>query len=188
MIRNTQLEEKLKKINLNEALESHTNHCTLLAVNLLGLIVGRDAEEYPSAALMALVNSKKLLPMKDLQDATGLRKRDYLAIFEVKGDRRYLKSDNTALAWMMDHMKRKDLLPHQRAISELIWKRIRGKAMDEFRLTYYHMTDGWLEDDFSSAEVFQYETYEVTADELNEAVRLYFIHIYDLQPREAETC
>ncbi len=181
-------EALIKKINLNEALESHTNYCTLLAVNLLGVIVGRDAEEDPSAALLALVNSKKILPMKDLQDATGLSKSDYLTIFDVKGDRRGLKTDTASLARMSDHLKRRDLLPHQRAISQLLFRIIGGEVMKVIKYQYYLLTGKFLEDEYCYDVDFQFEAYDISYDDLNEAMRLFFIHIYDLRPQEAETC
>lgn len=181
-------EALIKKINLNEALESHTNYCTLLAVNLLGVIVGRDAEEDPSAALLALVNSKKILPMKDLQDATGLSKSDCLTIFDTEDDRRWLMPDGGAVVRMSDHLKRSDLLPHQRAISKLLLKIIGGEVMEEIKSQYHRLTGKDLEKQYCYDVDFQREAYNISLDELNEAMRLFFIHIYDLQPQVAETC
>lgn len=181
-------EDVIKKINVTEALESHRNYCSYFALGLLSRMTGRDAELYPESAFMTLVTSKEMLPLKDLLDATGLRKGDYLAIFGEDGDSRYLKSDNHALAWMMEHIQRKNLLPRQRAFSELLWKRMRGMVMLEFGFTYYHMTGRWLEDDFRKTEVFHNKTYDVMADELNEAMRLFFLHVYEARIKEDATC
>lgn len=65
---------------------------------------------------------------------------------------------------------------------------MRGRVMLEFGFTYYHMTGSWLEDDFRKADVFKYKTYDVTADELNEAMRLFFLHIFEIQAKEGATC
>lgn len=181
-------EEKLKKINLNKALESHNNYCSLFAVSLLSLIIGWDAELSLSGALLALVNSKKILSMKDLLDATGLNKRDYLAIFDVKGDRRELKKDTASLARLSYHLERPDLLPRQRELSKLLFKIIGGEVMDEIKYQYHLLTGKFLEDEYCFDDAFQFETYDISLDELNDAMRLFFIHIYDLQPQEVETC
>ena len=81
MVRIPLSEDMINKINLTKALESHNNYCTLFAVSLLSMAIGWDAEMDPNSALLALVNSKKKLPLKDLLDATGLSKGDYFAIF-----------------------------------------------------------------------------------------------------------
>ena len=162
MVKLPMTEEMIKKINVTEALESHRNNCSFFALGLLSRMTGWDAELYPEGAFMTLVTSKEMLPLKDLLDATGLRKGDYLAIFGEDGDSRYLKSDNHALAWMMEHIQRKNLLPRQRAFSELLWKR--------------------------KAEVFHNKTYDVMADELNEAMRLFFLHVYEARIKEDATC
>lgn len=181
-------EDVIKKINVTEALECHRNYCSFFALRLLSRVIGRDAELYPESVFLALVTSKEMLPMKDLLDATGFRKRDYLEIFVEDGESRFLKSDNHALVWMSKHLQRKNLLPRQRAFSELLWKRMRGKVMLEFGLTYYYMTGRWLEDDFRKAAVFQYKTYDVMADELNEAMRMFFLHVYEARIKEDATC
>lgn len=180
-------EELIKMINLNEALESHNNDCSLFAVSMLSLIIGWDAEEDPRFAFMSLVNSKKLLPMKELQDATGLSKSDCFTIFDTEDDRRWLMSDAGAVVRMSDHLKRSDLLPHQRAISKLLFKIIGGKVMEEIKSQYHRLTGKSLEKQYCYDVDFQREAYNISLDELNEAMRLYFIHIFDLQPRVAET-
>ena len=181
-------EELIKMINLNEALESHTNHCTRLAVNLLSIIIGWDAEEDPSAAFMALINSKKMLPMKDLQDATGLSKRDFFTIFDTEDDRRWLTSDEGVLVRMSDHLKRSDLLPHQRAISKLLWKQMSSYVMGDIKRQYHLLTGMRLEDEYCFIDAFQSKTYEISLEELNEAMRLFFLHVYEIQIMEDATC
>ena len=188
MVRIPLSEDMINKINLTKALESHNNYCTLFAVSLLSMAIGWDAEMDLNSALLALVNSKKRLPMKDLLDATGLSKRDYLAIFGGNDERRSLKSDDAALARMSDHLKRQDLLPRQRALSKLIWKRMQREALDEILLKYYYLTDRFLEDDYRQEKAFQFETYDVKVNELNEAMRLFFLHIYEIQAEEGATC
>ena len=181
-------EELIKKINLNEALESHTNYSSLIAVRLLSLIIGWDAEIDLRCALLALVNSKKMLPMKDLLDATGLSKSDYLTIFDVRDDRRWLKTDAESLARMSGHLERPDLLPRQRELSKLLFKIIGGEVMDEIKYQYHLLTGKFLEDEYCFDDAFQFETYDISLDELNDAMRLFFIHIFDLHPQEVETC
>lgn len=181
-------EELIKKIDLNEALESHNNYWSLCAVRLLSQIIGWDAEEDPRAALLELVYSKKLLPLKELQDAIGLSKRDCYMIFDTGDDRRWLLYDEGALVWMSDHLKRPDLLPHQRAISKLLWKHTSSYVMGDIKRQYRLLTGMRLEDEYCFIDAFQEKTYDISLDELNEAMRLYFIHIYDLQPQEVETC
>ena len=178
----------IKKINLAEALESHNNYCSLFAVRLLSLIIGWDAELSLNDALLDLVNSKKMLPMKDLLDATGLNKRDYLTIFDVKGDRRWLRRDTESLARMSGHLERPDLLPRQRELSKLLFKIIGGEVMDEIKYQYHLLTGKFLEDEYCFDDAFQFETYDISLDELNDAMRLFFIHIFDLHPQEVETC
>ena len=187
MLIKKKIEEKIKMFNLNEALESHNNHCTLFAVNLLSVAIGWDAEIDLNSALLALVCSKKKLPMKDLLDATGLSKRDYLTIFDVEDDRRWLKMDTVSLARMSFHLERPDLLPRQRELSKLLFKLIGGKVMEEIKYQYNLLTGGYLEDDYCFDDTFQFETYNISLDELNDAMRLFFIHYYDLQPKEVET-
>lgn len=187
MIIQKKIEKMIQKINLTEALESHNNHCTLFAVNLLSVAIGWDAEVDLKSALLALVNSKKKLPMKDLLDATGLSRRDYLTIFDVKDDKRWLRKDTESLARMSGHLERPDLLPRQRELSKLLFKIISSEVMDEIKYQYYLLTGKFLEDEHCFDDAFQFETYDISLDELNDAMRLFFIHIFDLQPKEVET-
>ena len=89
---------------------------------------------------------------------------------------------------MSDHLKRQALLPRQRALSKLIWKRMQREALDEILLKYYYLTDRCLEDDYRQEKAFQFETYDVKVNELNEAMRLFFLHIYEIQAKEGATC
>lgn len=181
-------EALIQKINFTEALESRQNYCTLFAMGLLSRMIGWDAEEDPRLALLTLVGLKNTLPMKDLLDATGLSKRDYLTIFDVKDDKRWLRTNTESLARMSGHLERPDLLPRQRELSKLLFKIISSAVMDEIKYQYYLLTGKFLEDEYCFDDAFQFETYEISLDELNEAMRLFFLHIYENQAKEVEAC
>ena len=188
MIRLPLSEALINRINFTEALESHQNYCTFFAMGLLSNVIGWDAEEDPRLALLTLVGLKNTLPMKDLLDATGLRKGDYLKVFKVVGDVRYLRFDWPARTRMMEHLEREDLHPYQRAISELLLKAMKGEGVAEAKLEFALLTGRFLDVDYPQDEALQDETYNVTGDELNEAMRLFFLHIYENQAKEVEAC
>lgn len=186
MIIQKKIEDVIQKINLTEALESHQNYCTLFAMGLLSRMIGWDAEEDPRLALLTLVGYKNSLPMKDLLDMTGLSKGDYLVIFKVEGDMRFLRFDWSARSRMTEHLEREDLHSHQRAISELLLKAMKGEGVAKAKLDFALLTGRFLDVDYPQDEALQDETYTVTTDELNEAMRLFFLHIHENQAKEIE--
>lgn len=180
-------EDKIKDLNLTEALESNRNHKSFFALTLLSQLIGWDAEEDPDSAFMDFFFLNRLLTKKDILVATGLRKDDYLEIFEENNGVRWLRTNCPANYRMSEHMKREDLLPGQRAMSELLWKWMRGITMTRLKISFTFLTGRFLEDDYWQDEAFQEETYVISVIELNEAMRLFFLHQYERQAKENPT-
>ena len=188
MIRLPLSEALINRINFTEALESHQNYCTFFAMGLLSNVIGWNAEEDPRLALLTLVGNKDNLSLKDLLNVTGLRKGDYLKVFKVVGDVRCLRFDGAAHSRMSEHLEREDLLSYQRSISELLLKVMKGEGVAKAKMDLALLTGRFLDVDYPQDEALQDETYNVTGDELNEAMRLFFLHIYENQAKEVEAC
>jgi hypothetical protein len=126
--------------------------------------------------------------MKDLLDVTGLSKGDYLKIFKVVDDVRYLRFDLPAHSRMTEHLEREDLLSYQRSISELLLKAMKGEGVAKAKMDFALLTGRFLDVDYPQDEDLQADAYRITGDELNEAMRLFFLHIFEIQAKEGATC
>ena len=174
---------------LIEGLGSMRSNSNGFALDIMSGKLGYSAKLYPECAMMDFALSKKVLPLSGLLNATGFTLRDAIVILGNRvEDRRTLNYSNEALVQMFNHLDREDLLPHQRAVSELICKLMQGAALNEL-LAQLDMIMGnknnWKE---GWADAFPEEMFRITADELNEAMRLYYLYTLVLHPLEHQIC
>ncbi len=175
-------EATLKEQNLTVAkLGENTNKKTP-ALDYMGNYFHRDLKENPNLSFMAIILGKESLPKKDALDATGLSNRKYNQIFNEQYHPaiRKLKTNMAANMALAKHLEREDLLPHQRAICELLWKRMRHHSMGEVLERIAMLTGRWLEDDYPEDRDFCEGSYDITVEEFDEAMGLLLVHIMGL--------
>ena len=174
-------EAKLEELNLILAQHDENANKKAPALNFLGDFFQRDLKENPNLSFMAIICRKEFLLKKDVLDATGLSNRKYNQIF----DEQYLpflrdmKTDVAANVALAKHLEREDLLPHQRAICELLWKRMLHHSMGEVLERIAMLTGRWLEDDYPQDKDFCEGTYDITVEEFDKAMGLLLVHIMD---------
>ena len=175
-------EAMLKEQNLTIAQQGENTIKKTLALDFFGDFFHRDLKENPNLAFLAIILGKEHLPKKDAQDATGLSNRKYNQIFDEQYHPiiRKMKTDVTANLALAKHLERQDLLPHQRAICELLWKRMRYYSMGEILERIEVLTGRWIEDDYPRDKDFCEGSYDITVEEFDEAMGLLLVHIVDL--------
>ena len=175
-------EAMLKEQNLTFAQQGVNTNKETPALDFFGEYFHRDLKEDPNLSFMAIVLGKERLPKKDVQDATGLSNRKYNQIFDEQfhPSIRKMKTDVSANLVLAKHLEREDLLPHQRAICELLWKRMCHHSMGKVLERIAILTDRWLEDDYPQDKDFCERSYDITVEELEEAMGLLLVHIIDL--------
>ena len=175
-------EAMLKEQNLAVAKLGETTNEQTPALDYLGNYFHRDLKENPNLSFMAIICGKGFLPKKDVLDATGLSNRKYNQIFDEQylPFLREMKTDVAANMALAKHLEREDLLPHQRAICELLWKRMRHHSMGEVLERIAMLTGRWLEDDYPQDIDFCEGSYDITVEEFDEAMGLLLVHMMDL--------
>ena len=172
----------LKEQNLTVAQLGEKTNKQTLALDFFGDYFHRDLKENPNISFLAIIYGKESLPKKDVLDVTGLSNRKYNQIFDDKSHPiiRKMKTNEAANLALAQHLERDDLLPHQRAICELLWKRMRYYSMGEILKRIEILTGRWLEDVYPQDKDFCEGSYDITVEELDEAMGLMLVHIMDL--------
>ena len=182
-------EALVKDQNLNSAQQSENTGIKTFGLDLLTELLGFDAKDYPEQSLFALLFDKKKMSKKDVLDATGLSRRQYEKVFHDRNDRwRGLNTGFEANRAMSNLLEREDLAPHQVAMSELLWKLMKGFAMQEILEQLWIMTGRFIEEDYPQDKDFDMSNFNITPEELNEAIVLHFLHFCESKGQEAETC
>ena len=179
-------EAMLKEQNLTFAQQGVNTNKETPALDFFGEYLQRDLKEDPNLSFMAIVLGKERLPKKDVQDATGLSNRKYNQIFDEQfhPSIRKMKTDVSANLVLAKHLEREDLLPHQRAICELLWKRMRYHSMGEILEQIEVLTGRWIEYDYPQDEAFCGGAYDINVDELENAMELLLVHIMDINEKK----
>ena len=182
-------EALVKDQNLNSAQQSENTGIKTFGLDLLTELLGFDAKDYPEQSLFALLFDKKKMSKNDVLDATGLSRRQYEKVFHDRNDRwRGLNTGFEANRAMSNLLEREDLAPHQVAMSELLWKLMKGFAMQDILGQLWIMTGRFIEEDYPQDKDFDMSNFNITPEELNEAIVLHFLHFCESKGQEAETC
>ena len=182
MAKEIKTEAMLKEQNLTIAQQGENANKEAPALDFLGDFFHRDLKENPNLSFMAIILGKDYLPKKDAQDATGLSNRKFNQIFDEQYHPivRKMKTNETANLALAKHLEREDLLPHQRAICELLWKRMLHHSMGKVLERIAMLTGRWLEDDYPQDKDFCERSYDITVEEFDEAMGLLLVHMMDL--------
>jgi hypothetical protein len=139
--------------------------------------------------LFALLFDKKKMSKKDVLEATGLSRRQYEIVFHNHNDRwRGLNTGFEANRVMSNLLEKEDLAPHQVAMSELLWKLMKRLAMQEILNQLWIMTGRFIEEEYPQDGDFDMSNYHITPEELNEAMFLLYLHVYESRNKYVETC
>ena len=119
---------------------------------------------------------------RDVLRLTGLRLKDYNVLVEEITDSKFrgFLYDLTGTRVLSRHVKREDLTPVQKAVSELLWKWQNEGSMLYISEMYHCITGRFLEDDFWDEEVFDGETYMITEEDLEEVARIVLEHVKEI--------
>lgn len=181
MVKFAKTEVQVKDQNLTPEMEQDSNNEKALGLECLTEITGIDAGEYPNEVFLYILLSKKILPLNDLLDATGLSQKKCSLVFEEDHceDGRNLRTDKRANEVLAKHLEREDLEPHQYAICELLWRRMQFFSIQFMDEQFTTLTGRSLMEDYPEDMAFREESYDITAEELNEAVMELFLHLED---------
>ena len=179
-------EAMFKEQNLTSAHQGENTNKETPALDFFENYYRRDLKEDPNLSFMAILFGKEHLPKKDAQDATGLSNRMFNLIFDEQYHPifRMIKTDMAANLALAKHLEREDLLPHQRAICELLWKRMRYHSMGEILEQIEFLTGRWIEYDYPQDEAFCGGAYDINVDELENAMELLLVHIMDINEKK----
>ena len=173
--------------DLTPAQQSENTEIETFGLDMLTECVGIEAKDYPEQALFALLFDKKKMTKKDVLEATGLSRRQYEKVFHNHNDRwRGLNFNVEANKAMSKLLESEDLAPHQIAMSELLWKLMKGFSMQEILNQLWIMTGRFIEEDYPQDGDFDMSNFHITPEELNEAMCLSFLH-YCESHKETET-
>ena len=111
---------------------------------------------------------------RDVLRLTGLRLKDYNDLVEEVTDHNFrgFLYDWKGTNVLSRHLKREDLNPVQKAVSNFLWKWQNEGSILYISEMYHLVTGRFLEDDFWDEEVFAEETYKITEEELEEVARI----------------
>ena len=175
--------------NLNAAQKSENSGIETFGLDLLTESVGFDAKVYPEQALFSFLCDRKKMYKKDVLEATGLTRGQYEKVFHNHNDRwrglNFNAEANKAMSKLLDS---EDLAPHQLAISELLWKMMKRLAMQEILNQLWIMTGRFIEEEYPQDGDFDMSNYHITPEELNEAMFLLYLHVYESRNKDVETC
>ena len=185
-----QNEAMLKEQDLTTAQQSESTSSVseTPALDILSEMLGKDVKENPNLAFMAVILGKEILPWKDALDATGLSERKFKQIFDSQYHPlvRRMRTDERANKALSKHLEREDLLPHQRFICELLWRRMCYQSMGDIMERIEILTGRWMEYDYPRDEAFCESTYDITVDDFEYAMEGLMVHIIDSCDQKAE--
>lgn len=133
-----------------------------------------------------VITRKGISTRWDVMRLTGIPRIAFDFIFDDDMDKvcRALRFDISATSVLSIHIQREDITPCQRAVSELLWKRMKEVAIDMFSQQYRHITGRFLEDDFWDEEVFQEETYVISDEEMEEVAQMVKKHVAEVSENQ----
>lgn len=145
--------------------------------------------EHKNIDIIEVLCNKDKCTKKDLRLLTGIPNRDMDLIFAedgVPGGGRGIKCDFFATCALSNYSdaQYEGFAPHQRVVTELIWKWVKGEAIMMFAQQYTHITGRFLEDDFIYEDVFQVDTFEISEDELDEVADVVKMHIAEVSENQ----
>ena len=156
-------------VDLDKYLERERNLSSFFSLELLFGLVERDPREYPYGAFMEFIGSKILFTKRDIMEAMGLSKKDYETIFQQNRNERWVREQNPETeSCIIDHCKRKDLLPYQMSMS---------KQLLSWRQHVDRICEGTNQED-EDVDFFW---------DLLETMRLFFLHISELRKHKTLT-
>ena len=167
--------------NPTPEMELNSNNEKALGLECLSEITGVNAGDYPNEVFLYTLLSKTILPLNDLLDATGLSKKKCSQVFEENHSEfgRNLRTDKRANEVLSKHLEREDLEPHQYAICELLWRRMQFFSIQFMDEQFTTLTGRSLIEDYPDDMAFRDEPYDITPEELNEAIIELFLHLED---------
>lgn len=134
--------------------------------------------------VLVIISRKDKCTKRDVLNLTGIYSRDYDLIFDETQHPtfRVIKADFFATCALSSYFEDqyKGFLPHQKAVTELIWKGVKGLAIEVFSQQYHHITGRFLEDDYYYEDWVGEETYEITDEELAEAAEVVKKHLAEV--------
>ena len=138
--------------------------------------------------IIEVLCNKDKCTKRDLQLLTGIPSRDVELVFTEDGipNGRGIKCDFFATCALSNYAEDqyKGFAPHQRVITELLWKWVKGEAIGMFSQQYTHITGRFLEDDYWEEEWVQEDTYEITEEELAEAAEVVKKHLAEVSENQ----
>lgn len=123
---------------------------------------------------------------RDVLRLTGLRLKDYNDLVVEITDRKFrgFLYDCSGTRVLSRHVKREDLTPVQKAVSQLLWKWQNEDSMLYISEMYNLITDRFLEDDFWDEEVFDAGTYAISEEEIEEVARIVLEYVKEIDSNQ----
>ena len=102
--------------------------------------------------ILEILSRKDMCTKRDVLNLTGVRNRDYDLVFDETYHpiRRGIKADYFATCVLSNYSEDgyEGFFPHQKAVTELIWKWVKGSAIEIFSQQYKRVAGLFLEDDY----------------------------------------
>ena len=134
--------------------------------------------------ILEVLSKKELCTKRDVLNLTGICSRDYDYIFAEKEHPsvRFIRFDFGATCSLSDYATGLcgNLEPHQKVVFELLWKWVKGEAVSLISQQFNHITGRFIEDDYWEDEAFCEETYEISDEEMDEAVEAVKRHVSEV--------
>ena len=149
----------------------------------IGIGDPKSFRDYPELTFITAIGAYDFTSEEDVLLLTGLSKREYRKIFRKRPGKNYriFKSDSFAIKAMERHLDKKGLTPGQHSMSMLLWRCLQHQTIGEVALKFYLVTDNKLED--ICPQYFVKGIYEITPEELNDAVVLSMDTFHDIYER-----
>ena len=134
--------------------------------------------------ILEVISKKDMCTKRDVLNLTGIRSRDYDLVFAEKEHPsvRFIRFDFGATCALSDYATGRagNLEPHQKVVFELLWKWVKGEAVSLISQQFNHITGRHIEDDYWDDEAFWEETYEISDEEMDEAVEAVKKHVAEV--------
>ncbi len=129
--------------------------------------------------ILDVIHKKSKSTKSDVMQLTGLQSFSYQIVFaddwdyELRGWCR----DNNTINVLSAHINREDLVPHQKAVSDILWRDIKKRVLEEIGGKFRLITGQTLEDRYPDDDALNPDAFEITDEEMTTAVKLLQKHL-----------
>ncbi len=129
--------------------------------------------------ILEILNKKKLSTQDDVMQLTGLQHFNYISVFaeDCDDEIRGWYHHTSCIMVMSAHVSREDLAPHQKVVSDILWRDIKEQVLEEIGGKFRLISGQTLEDRYPEDPAFNPDVYEISDEEMTAAVQLLQKHI-----------